>query len=82
MLEKHLEQLSQFDKDNGISLPSGRHSEASINKDRDLIISDLMKHHVFEFHKDRSLFGLPKPKSLINNMSLTPFSFQESGISY
>ena len=61
--------LSQFDEDNGISLPVGRHSEASINKDRDLIIGDLMKNHVFEFHKDRSLCGLPKPKSLITNMS-------------
>ena len=59
--------LRQFDKDNDISPPSGRHSHASAEKDRDTIINELMKYNALEIHDERHMLpGLPNPTSLLH----------------
>ena len=54
--------LGQFDLDNNVAVPSGKHSLASAECDRDAIVSELIKYGVFESCKDRYLTGVPKPK--------------------
>ena len=58
--------LGQFDLDNNVAVPSGKHSLASAECDRDAIVSELIKYGVFESCKDRYLTGVPKAKKGIN----------------
>ena len=62
--------LLQFDKDNGIGATSGRHTRACTDQDRDEIVHELIKHAVFETHQRQQLKNIPKPRSLINKLSI------------
>ena len=57
--------LKMFDNINNVPMSSGNHSSASTNKDRDTIISDLLKYELFQPHTGRGLQGILKPKSLL-----------------
>ena len=62
--------LRQFDIDNNVAVPSGKHSLVSAEHDRDTIVLQLIKYGVFESYKDHGLSGVRKPKSLINKLPL------------
>ena len=61
--------LSHFDQDNDVTMPSGKHSRASSERDRDIVVKDLVKYRVLEYHQGRQLLGLAKAKSLLHKMS-------------
>ncbi len=53
-LKKHLAIQTQFDRDNGVPTPSGKHSRKSSDKDRAAIIEQLVSVKVFKVIPDRS----------------------------
>ena len=61
--------LRQFDSENNIPVASERHSVASVDRDRDIIVNELTKYKVLEFCQERGLLGQPKPNSLLHKHS-------------
>lgn len=61
--------LRQFDTDNVISQPTGRHTVAAAEQDRATIIEELQKYDVLNFHNKREIHGLHKPKPLVRQES-------------
>ena len=50
-------------------MPSGKHSRASSERDRDIVVKDLVKYRVLEYSQGRQQLGLAKAKSLLHKMS-------------
>ena len=57
--------LRKFDDDNCVPLPSGKHASISAERDRSIIINELIKYQVLKNQDGRSIRGLVKPKSLM-----------------
>ena len=57
--------LRKFDDDNCVPLPSGKHASISAERDRSIIINELIKYEVLKNQDGRSIRGLVKPKSLM-----------------
>lgn len=65
--------LANFDVDNMVTVRSGMHKEASITKDRDMLLNELLKCRVFEERGDRKHVSFPKPKDVLHLLTKEDF---------
>ncbi|SMN01813.1 hypothetical protein SPONN_105 [uncultured Candidatus Thioglobus sp.] len=65
--------LANFDKNNDVSSHSGMHREASMKKDRDMLLNELLKDQVFQQHGDRAHAEFPKPKDVLHQLTKDKF---------
>ena len=65
--------LTNFDKDNEVTSKSSINKEASICKDTNMLISELLKYEVFKEHGDRTHVQFPKPKDILHQITKDSF---------
>ena len=58
--------LDTFDEENDVTPPTGRHKVASATRDRDIMLSELMRNKVFNHYPQRRHSAFPKPTSLLH----------------
>lgn len=65
--------LANFDKSNQVMSHSGLHREASIKKDMDMLLNELIKNQVFEEHGSRAHGQFPKMKDVLHQLTKDDF---------
>lgn len=58
--------LANFDQSNAVTSYSGMHKEANINKDKAILLNELLKDKVFQEHGDRAHSQFPNPKDVLH----------------
>lgn len=63
--------ITNFDRANEVAHHPGMHKAASIKKDRDILLNELMKNQVFEMHGDRTHLQFQNPRDVLHHTTKT-----------
>lgn len=65
--------LANFDQTNGVNSHSGGHKEANSDKDKVILLNELLKNQVFQENSDRAHSHFPKPKDVLHTLNHEKF---------